>query len=150
MSKEIEVSFEVPNWWVNKRIPNGPAWYPLIDHKVVDTIPSSSHLSVGNQVRYMLFNTGRELKPNEVDLERKKLGLVQDIPALMLYNDLNKDFCKHRSVGDSWQGPDGRWYYIYLKQRLNAHLNMMGHIFGGKCDGTSWSSEAWFGGLIVT
>jgi hypothetical protein len=84
-----------------------------------DTVVASMPLQDGEgeeEVEFVFFKVGRSLPDSEVEAERKKRGLVQDLAAQAQYNADNPDFATDHPNGDSWKDGNGKWCYACFRR----------------------------------
>lgn len=110
------------------------------------TVVASMPLQDGEgeeEVEFVFFKVGRSLPDSEVEAERKKRGLVQDLAAQAQYNADNPDFATDHPNGDSWKDGNGKWCCAYFRRWSDERDVGVGFGGGG------WIGLCWFGGRKV-
>jgi hypothetical protein len=111
-----------------------------------DTVVASMPLQDGEgeeEVEFVFFKVGRSLPDSEVEAERKKRGLVQDLAAQAQYNADNPDFATDHPNGDSWKDGNGKWCYAFFDRwRDGRKVSVVFSDYG-------WNGLCWFGGRKV-
>jgi len=89
---------------------------------------------------FVWFKPGRRMSDAEIELERAKYGVVQDLEMQAQYNADHLEFADDHPNGDSWQDVDGNWHF--------AHFYCW--IDGRRVDVSqselAWGVNTWFGG----
>lgn len=89
---------------------------------------------------FVWFKPGRRLSDAEVEQERAKRGLVQDLEMQAQYNADHPEFADTHRNGDSWQDADGNWHFADFYDWVDERSV---HVFQGDHD---WDDDMWFGG----
>lgn len=142
LTNTITVTVKVKRGQTPQQVLDGTGRTQYTNKAIVETMP----LQDGDgeeEVEFVFFKVGRSLPDSEVEAERKKRGLVQDLAALVQYNADNPDFATDHPNGDSWKDANGKWCYASFSRwygEREVHVD-----FGGN----DWSDFYWFGGRKV-
>ncbi len=142
LTNTITVTVKVKRGQTPQQVLEGTGRKQYTNSTVVETIP----LEGGDgeeEVEFVFFKVGRSLPDSEVEVERKKRGLVQDLAAQAQYNADNSDFATDHPNGDNWKDANGKWCYAYFyrwdgEREVDVHFSDF-----------DWDDGFWFGGRKV-
>lgn len=142
LTNTITVTVKVKRGQTPQQVLDGTGREQYTNKAVVETMP----LEAGDgeeEVEFVFFKVGRSLPDSEVEAERKKRGLVQDLAAQAQYNADNPDFATDHPNGDSWKDANGKWSYAYFDRWLGEREV---DVYFSDDD---WDGLYWFGGRKV-
>lgn len=142
LTNTITVKVKVKRGQIPQQVLDGTGCKQYTSQAAVETMP----LEGGDgeeEVEFVFFKVGRSLHDSEVEAERKKRGLVQDLAAQAQYNADNPDFATDHPNGDSWQDSNGKWCYAVFHPWFGGRgVSVNFSVYG-------WSGYVWFGGRKV-
>lgn len=142
LTNTITVKVKVKRGQTPQQVLDGTGRTQYTNDTVVETMP----LEGGDgeeEVEFVFFKVGRRLPDSEVEAERKKRGLVQDLAAQAQYNADNPDFATDHPNGDSWKHSNGKWCYAcFDRWDVERLVDVFFSVRG-------WGDRYWFGGRKV-
>ena len=142
LTNTITVKVKVKRGQTPQQVLDGTGREQYTNKAVVATMPLQDGEGE-EEVEFVFFKVGRSLPDSEVEAERKKRGLVQDLAAQAQYNADNPDFATDHPNGDSWKDANGKWCYAYFN-RWDDKREV--YVFFSVSD---WDGDSWFGGRKV-
>ena len=142
LTNTITVKVKVKRGQTPQQVLDGTGREQYTNDTVVKTMPIEGG-DGEEEVEFVFFKVGRSLPDSEVEVERKKRGLVQDLAAQAQYNADNPDFATDHPNGDSWKNSNGKWCFAYFyrwydEREVNVHFS-----------DDDWHVFFWFGGRKV-
>ncbi len=142
LTNTITVKVKVKRGQTPQQVLDGTGREQYTNKAVVETMPIEGG-DGEEEVEFVFFKVGRSLPDSEVEAERKKRGLVQDLAAQAQYNADNPDFATDHPNGDSWKNSNGKWCYAYFRRwdggrRVRVDFGV-----------DDWFGGCWFGGRKV-
>ena len=139
LTNTITVTMKVKRGQNPQQVLDGTGRIQYTNYTVVGTMP----LQGGDgeeEVEFVFFKVGRSLPDSEVEAERKKRGLFQDLAAQAQYNADNPDFATDHPNGDSWKTAKGKWCFAYFnRSRSGREVSVRFSV-------NDWNDNFWFGG----
>lgn len=139
LTNTITVKVKVKRGQTPQQVLDGTGREQYTNKAVVETMPIEAGCGE-EEVEFVFFKVGRSLPDSEVEAERKKRGLIQDLAAQAQYNADNPDFATDHPNGDSWKNSNGKWCYADFDRWVGGREVSVD--FGGY----GWDDYCWFGG----
>jgi len=112
--------------------------------EVAQTIPKVKGRGV-EEVKFVFFKPEHLLLlPEDLEKERRKRKLRQDIIAQIQANKTYPDFARDNPNGDCWQDEQGLWHSIYFHRHDTDDLDCL-NIYNS----VEWNHKTWFGGTRI-
>ncbi len=142
LTNTITVKVKVKRGQNPQQVLDGTGRKQYTNSTVVETMPIEGGEGE-EEVEFVFFKVGRSLPDSEVEAERKKRGLVQDLAAQAQYNADNPDFATDHPNGDSWKDANGKWSYAFFYRWSGGRGVLVDFSVYG------WNDSDWFGGRKV-
>ncbi len=142
LTNTITVKVKVKRGQTPQQVLDGTGREQYTNKAVVASMPLSDGEGE-EEVEFVFFKVGRSLPDSEVEAERRKRGLVQDLAAQAQYNADNPDFATDHPNGDSWKDGNGKWCYAFFRRwgderEVDVRFSAL-----------DWRDFYWFGGRKV-